>query len=408
MRTQPDIRALDAETWPAARDTMMTAFGDDESPEEARRWDTVAEFPRMFAAYEGDLPIGTAGAFSFTMSVPGGRCRAAGVTMVSVLPTHRRRGVLTRMMRHQLGDIRERGEEPLAILVASEPGIYGRFGYGIGAYEQHMRIPRDPRALRVPPGIDEVTLRFADLESALPAVENVYARCVNERPGLVERDERWARFLNANDTWNHGGASVRCVLAERAGEVVGYARYHRTSEPRPGEPGGIVKVRDVFAVDPAAYAAVWRFLLDMDLTVTALVRRPVDDPLTYLLTNPRRAVPRVADASHVRLVDVGRALAARTYRVPIDLVFEVDDTFCEWNAGRWRLSGDDRGATCERTTDTADIALGVRELASAYLGAVSPHVMAGSGEIDERRPGALDEFARAFSVPRAPFLAFDF
>lgn len=404
----PALRNLDDATWRAAYDTMVIAFGDTELIGDIERWHSVMEYPRTFAAYDGDLPIGTAGAFSFTMSVPGGRCPVAGVTMVSVLPTHRRRGVLTAMMRHQLDDIHERGREAVAVLTASEPGIYGRFGYGIGAATQRLRIPRDPHALRLPPGTAAVTLRFADLEAALPAVERVYARHIDDRPGLIERDERWARMVNANDTWNHPPTPVRCVLAERDGEVVGYARYHRSDEPVPGNPGGVVNVRDAVADDPAAYAEIWRFLLDQDLTSHVYAELALDDPLTYLLGHYRRTVPRVVDASYVRLVDVGRALAARTYRTPVDLVFEVRDTFCPWNSGTWRLSGDTTGATCERTGDAADLALGVRELGSAYLGGVSPHVMAGSGEIAEPRAGALEEFARAFTSPRAPSLAFGF
>jgi predicted acetyltransferase len=136
--------------------------------------------------------------------------------------------------------------------------------------------------------------------------------------------------------------------------------------------------------------------------------RPVDDPLLHLVNDVRRCELRVRDGMFVRLVEVGAALEARTYRTPVDVVLEVEDAFCPWNAGRWRLLGDRKGASCKRTDDDADLALSVRELGAAYLGGVSLGALAGAGRVRELRRGALGEAAGAFLSDVAPWLQHGF
>ncbi len=170
-----------------------------------------------------------------------------------------------------------------------------------------------------------------------------------------------------------------------------------------------MRLEDLAALDPASEAALWRFLFGIDLMTTLTVKgRPVDDAWQYLVSDIRRCRPRLRDALYVRPVDVGAALAARTYRIPVDVVFEVADDFCPWNAGRWRLSGDAKGASCERTSDAADLALSVRELGAAYLGGVPLTAPAAAGRVRELRAGALAEASVAFGSAVAPWLPHGF
>ncbi|SCD44092.1 Sterol carrier protein domain-containing protein [Streptomyces sp. di188] len=177
------------------------------------------------------------------------------------------------------------------------------------------------------------------------------------------------------------------------------------------------------ALDPAAGAALWRFLFDLDLTSTLLVRgRPVDDAWQYLVKDVRRCRPALRDALYVRPVEVGTALAARTYRAPEDVVLDVEDASCPWNAGRRRLSGDARGAVCEPTRDAAGLALSVRELGAAYLGGVSltslgaagrvrklrEGALRAAGRVRKLREGALAEASAAFGSDPAPWLPHGF
>ncbi|MEU0406676.1 GNAT family N-acetyltransferase [Streptomyces griseorubiginosus] len=406
-----DLRVLRQDDWDEWYDSLIRAFGGvPESAEERELWRELTERERSVGAWDGDRCVGTAGAFTFRLTVPGGAAvAAAGVTMVGVAGTHRRRGVLTSMMRRQLDDVHSWGE-PLAVLTASEPAIYGRFGYGVGTYHVNADIDTSRVRLSVPPGTDDVRLRYAAAADVLDACEAVYAQLVPRRPGMVARVPGWERLWVLDPESERGGASpLQCVVAERDGEVVGYVRYRVKADWEAAGPKGTVVVSDLEALDPAGHAALWRFLFDLDLTSRIDVRRrPVDEAWQYLVSDIRRCSVLVRDSLHVRLVDVGAALQARTYQTPVDVVLEVEDAFCPWNAGHWRLSGDTKGASCERTTDSADLSLSVRELGAAYLGGVSLVSLAGAGLVRELRQGALAEASVGFGSPVPPWLPHGF
>ncbi|MFG2800261.1 GNAT family N-acetyltransferase [Streptomyces pseudovenezuelae] len=406
-----DLRVLRQDDWDEWYDSLIRAFGGvPESAEERELSRELTEYDRSIGVWDGERCVGTAGAFSFRLTVPGGASvPAAGVTMVGVAGTHRRRGLLTSMMRRQLDDVRSWGE-PLAVLTASEPVIYGRFGYGVGTYNVNADIDTTRVRLSVPPGTDDVRLRYAAPADVLDACEAVYARLVSRRPGMVARIPGWERLWLLDPEGDRGGASpLQCVVAERDGEVVGFVRYRVKADWEAAGPKGTVVVSDLEALDPATHGALWRFLFDLDLTSRIDIRRrPVDEAWQYLVSDVRRCSLVVRDSLHVRLVDVGAALEARTYQTPVDLVLEVEDSFCPWNSGRWRLSGDAKGASCERTTDAADLALSVRELGAAYLGGVSLASLAGAGLVREVRQGALAEAAVGFGSAVAPWLPHGF
>ncbi|MEV0121874.1 GNAT family N-acetyltransferase [Streptomyces sp. NPDC050703] len=406
-----DLRSLAKDEWDTWYQTLDVAFGGvPESPDEQDLWRSLTECERSIGVWDGAACVGAAGAFSFRLSVPGGALvETAGVTMVGVAATHRRRGILTSMMRRQLDDVRALGE-PLAVLTASEPAIYGRFGYG--AATQHMKADIDTSRVRLstPAGTDDVALRYAKPADVHEACEELYARAVTRRPGMLARQPGWERLGLLDPKEDREGASpLQCVVAERAGELAGYVRFCVKPEWDWKGPKGVVRVRDIEALDPAAYAALWRFLFGIDLTSSVLAAsRPVDDPLLQLVSDVRRCDVSVRDSLYVRLVDVGAALAARTYQMPLDVVLDVDDAFCPWNAGRWRLTGDTKGASCERTEDAADLALSVRELGAAYLGGTSLSSLAGAGRVRELRQGALAEASPAFGSDVAPWLPHGF
>ncbi|MFF1718704.1 GNAT family N-acetyltransferase [Streptomyces sviceus] len=406
-----DLRVLRQDDWHEWYGSLVRAFGGvPESAEERELWRELTAYDRSIGVWDGERCVGTAGAFGFRLTVPGGASvPAAGVTMVGVAGTHRRRGLLTSMMRRQLDDVRSWGE-PLAVLTASEPVIYGRFGYGVGTYHVNAEIDTTRVRLSVPPGTDDVRLRYAAPADVLDACEAVYARLVPRRPGMVARIPGWERLWLLDPESDRGGASpLQCVVAERDGEVVGFVRYRVKADWEPAGPKGTVVLSDLEALDPATHGALWRFLFDLDLTSRIDARRrPVDEAWQYLVSDVRRCSLLVRDSLHVRLVDVGAALEARTYQTPVDVVLEVEDSFCPWNTGRWRLSGDTKGASCARTTDPADLALSVRELGAAYLGGVSLASLAGAGLVRELRQGALAEATVGFGSAVAPWLPHGF
>lgn len=408
MATQ--LRTLGPDDWHSWYGGFVRAFGEDGDPTDSDLWRGVLEFDRGLAAVDGDLIIGTSGTCSLRTAVPGGAVvPTGGLTMVSVAPTHRRRGVLRDMLRWQLDDTHRRGE-PLAALTASEPAIYGRFGYGVATQWLTVRVDTTRVRVAQPPGAEELRFRAADPKKALAECEALYARTVTTRPGMLERSPAWQRVQVADPPQErHGASALRCVLVERDGQLAGYARYHVTPRWTDGGADGQVRVEELVADAPAPYAALWRFLSEIDLTSKVIAtRRPTDDPLVQLVSDMRRCELRLRDSMHLRPVEVGAALAARTYQVPVDVVLAVSDSFCPWNEGRWRLSGDSTGAVCERTDAPAELALSVRELGAAYLGGVSLTAQAAAGQVTELRRGALGRASLAFGSDIDPFLPHGF
>ncbi|MFF0432131.1 GNAT family N-acetyltransferase [Streptomyces sp. NPDC004327] len=406
-----ELRVLDPAEWDRWYAVLELAFGGvPEADEERALWRELTEHERFLGAWDGDTCVGTAGAFTFRLTVPGGASvPAAGVTMVSVAGTHRRRGILTSMMRRQLQDVRAWGE-PLAVLTASEPAIYGRFGYGVATLAARAVVDTARVRLAVPPGTDAVSLRVTTPADALEATEAVYAALVAGRPGMLARRPGWERQALLDPPGERAGSSPRlCLLAERDGEVVGYAHYAVKPDWSFAGANGSVSVHRLTGLDPAAEAAMWRFLCSVDLTGRVNVHdRPVDDAWQHLVSDVRRCEPTLRDGLHLRIVEVAAALEARTYQAPVDVVFEVEDAFCPWNEGRWRLTGDAKGAVCARTRDAADLALSVRELGAAYLGGASLVSLAAAGRVRELRDGALTEASVAFGSPVAPWLPHGF
>jgi len=360
---------------------------------------------RGIGAYDGPDLVGIATAFSYRLSVPGATVPAAAVSWVGVLPTHRRRGVLSALMAHQLEGIRSAGQEPIAILWASEPQIYGRFGYGRATSLTGWRVPRDAAALGPQAPVDpSVALRLVD-PASWDLLAGVYATVARWRAGVPERDERWwRRAVRDLPDLRDGRSELRCVVAEGSdGGVRGYALYS-TKQDWEDFGQGEVSVREVLATDPAALSALYRYLFDLDLMGSAhLWNLPVDDPLQHWLTNPRTAKPSLGDALYVRLVDLPGALSARTYTRTVDVVLEVTDRDLPDNAGRWWLVGDPGGATCTPTDDTPDLVMETRDLGAAYLGGTSLAELAAADRVREARDGALAEASSAFAVTPAPW-----
>ncbi|WP_031158598.1 GNAT family N-acetyltransferase [Streptomyces durhamensis] len=406
-----ELRMLRPEEFDRWWDHLVRAFGGGPASSEERELDrSVTEFDRSLAVWDADAIVGTSGAFSFRMTVPGGAVvPTAGVTMVSVAATHRRRGILTAMMRRLLADAHAKGE-PLAALFASEPAIYGRFGFGTASFQIGADIDTGRVALALPAGTDEVRVRYAPPADVLKECEAVYAALVPRRPGMLARQPGWEQAgLLDPESERNGASALQCVVAERDGQVTGYARFRTKMEWGPSGHDGSVTLEDLAALDPAAEAALWRFLFGIDLMTTLTVRgRPVDDAWQHLVSDIRRCRLRLRDAGHVRLVDVGTALSARTYPAPVDVVLDVEDAFCPWNTGRWRLTGDAEGASCERTSDAPGLALTVRDLGAAYLGGVTLLSLAGAGRVRELRPGTLAQASVAFTSAVTPWLPHGF
>jgi len=363
------------------------------------------EFDRSLAAFDGGTVIGAAGAYSFMLSVPGGQVLpAAGVSLVGVLPTYRRRGVLTSMMRRQLDDVRDRGES-LAVLWASEAPIYSRYGYGRASWLLAYTIKRGEGALAGP--VDpSIRLRLVDPSDARPEMAKVYEEVMASRPGMFARGDAWWQRLVHDPAAERGGAGpLRCLLAEHNGEPHGYVLYSGQGKWEPTFlPEGVLTVRELMSSRPEADAALWGDLLSRDLIGEFRASlRPVDDPVRYQLADPRRLRSLLSDALWARITDVPVALARRAYAAPVDVVISVHDSLIPSNEGTWRLSAAGDTASCVPAAGSdSDVQLDVSALGAAYLGGTRLGALAGAGLVGGQ-PGAIRQLSAAMSWDPAPW-----
>jgi predicted acetyltransferase len=397
------IRNPAEEKWREAMSTASSVFGDELKDEDYERYSSTLVRERFYAAYDGDLPVGTAADFPFTLTVPGGELRAGGVTWVAVMPTHRRQGVLTQLMRRELDDLHERSE-PLAVLWASEAAIYGRFGYGVAAPHFEMGADRARFALRDDPG-PRGKVRALPLADAVDPCMHVYERLRALTPGFTARAREWwtAYRLADPEQWRRGASPKAAAVLELDDEPAAYAIYRVKHDWGAGFPKGEVRVVEALAASPAAERDLWRFLFGIDLTVRVESRLDPASPLPLMVIDARSLNLRYYEGLWLRIVDVAEALAGRSYATDAEVVLEVRDEFCPWNAGRWRV-----GAGVERTDANAELELDVADLASVYLGAFTFSRLAAAERVRELKAGALARADDLFRTPRPPYCPEDF
>jgi predicted acetyltransferase len=398
------LRAATPDEMTAFHRATSVAFGSIPSPADLKEWGHGLEPERTLAAFDGDAIVGTAGAFSFEMTVPGGSLvPTAGVTVVGVHPTHRRQGILRRMMDAQLDDVAARGE-PLAVLNASESVIYSRFGYGLASFITAWTLQTEGTVLSSP---STATGRFRLLEpkDALAVLPTLYDAARRRHIGEVTRPDVWWQKIVGERPDGQPPRKVFTVVHESAdGRADGFARYKVHEDWSNAIPAHTLDVLELYALDFEVDAALWQYLLDVDLVARVHARsRPVDEPLRFRLADPRRLVTtQVTDHLWVRVLDPAGALAARTYTGDDRIVLDLTDAFRPANNGSWAITPVGGGASVERTGTAPDLSLAAPELGSLYLGGVSATTLAHAGRVVEHTEGALARADRLFGVAPAP------
>ncbi|MEU7481417.1 GNAT family N-acetyltransferase [Lentzea sp. NPDC042327] len=391
------IRTIDRSDLDDFRRVFAWAFLDEPRDSE-HRWTKVLELDRTHAVFDGDEMIGTGGILSRELTVPGGALAPVGaVTVVGVKPGHRRRGVASLLMKTQLHQMHEAGDS-IAILWASEGGIYRRFGYGEHASSRSMMTM--PTRMPFHPGVrvGDARIRQVTRDEALPFMREVHDRVRRTRTGWLSRVERsWDVHLSDDESDRNGLSSYRYCLHPQ-----GYVVFRVKHEWDNSGPRNELHVRELACETEQAYADLYRFLLDVDLAARISFYTATDEPILHMVADPRKVRQELGDALWLRIVDVDRALPLRRYLSDVDSVLAVEDALCPWNSGRWRLTVKGGEAVVTRTEDPADVSLDIAALGSAYLGGVRLSVLARAHRVVEHTPGHVDALTLAFLNTHEP------
>jgi predicted acetyltransferase len=400
---QYPIHNITAEDQERFLKTLSIPFGMDPNPGMKARFRIAMEQAELRAGFDGEQMISTFGAYHLNLTVPGGNSvPTAGTTLVTVLPTHRRQGVLTAHMRQHFQEAYEQ-DQPLAALWASESHIYGRFGYGPAAETARITIQKAQAKLKEPVDL-RGSMRLVETEEALAIFPDIYRPIAKTRPGMFERSSDWwkVRMLADPEEMRRGATSHRRVLHVREGQAVGYAIYR--TNPSFSQKATELQLIELIGQDPLAERAVWQFLFGVDLidTITHW-NLPVDDPLVWWVEQPRELSRKLTDSIWVRPVNVVEALSRRRYGAAGELVFQFRDDFCPWNEGTFRLSATADGqGHCEKTQAAAELSLTPFTLGSIYLGGHSVRPLARAGLIPGS-PEALHQTEALFGWTVKPW-----
>ncbi|MFI7314730.1 GNAT family N-acetyltransferase [Streptomyces hygroscopicus] len=367
------------------------------------------DLSRTQGVFDGGRCVATFRSFAQRLTAVGGAdVPADAISNVTVSPTHRRRGLLNRMMEHDLRVAKERGDA-VATLIAAEYPIYGRYGFGPAAWvtEWQVDVPRAGLDPRHSTPVDGGRIDFADADEVRKLGPALHERLRSRQHGVIDRSDIWWQINTGQrqfpgNPWTEPfyvfyrspDSSVDGLLAYTADDHwEGNKRPHNTAT-----------VLGLTAVTPAAERALWHFLLSVDwVTRVNTGRRAPDDLLPLLLADPRAAqVTSYADWLWLRPLDVPRLLETRTYPIEGSLVLDLRDG-AGLAGGRYLLEAGPDGAACATTGRPADLTMDIGVLGTLWLGDESAVRLAALGRITEERPGAAALADRLLRTPRRPW-----
>ena len=387
-----EIRVPDESMWPGVVRNDGRAFGfvpTDELLVERRR---LVDLDRFRVAIDAGEVVGVAGSFGFDVTLPGGTTvPAAGVTWVSVAATHRRRGVLTRLMAEVHADADARGE-PVAVLYASEGSIYDRFGYGVATTMRFVEIARRNARLRPDLIPDPTAVRYADGDDARDHLERIWETARRQRAGEISRGAARHDLIADMRAKPQGAASAAFHLVHRNG----YASY-RITEKWHGDPDHRLEITEFVATTPQAHLDLWHTLLGVDLVGTIAARQlPSDEPLPLLLTDVRPFATTVSkDGMWAKVLDPAIAFGARSYGTADRLVIEADGV-------RWAIDTDGTESSCRKVRSRPDIVTDGASLGALLFGGVRPSVLARGRRLEARGDDVLRRADACFVTGPAP------
>ena len=403
-----EIRAINDDEVELFRTKLSRGFGGDlndkDDGEGEERFRAVTPLERARAAFDGSEMIGTLGCLPYEVTVPGGAIRMAGTTMITVQPTHRRRGALRALITDHLDDARAVGET-LAGLWASESSIYGRFGYGLATERYELEL--DAGAVRFSEGDVTGDVRLVEADEAAKLLPPLYERMLKSRPGALSRSAdywKWRRMYDP-EHWREGASARRYLIHRGPDGDDGYVTYRQKEKWEGFFAEGEIRIVELVANTPAAHGGLWKFLTSIDLfpKVTYWNQR-VDDELAWRITDPRRVVRKVWDGLWLRVLDVPAALSGRSYAIDGSIRVGVSDPMYPDNDGTYEVTSESGNSECRKVDGEADLFMNIDALGALYLGGHRLGPLARAGRVH----GTTDAIRRAdgfFGWDPAPWCA---
>ncbi|MGH3908665.1 MAG: GNAT family N-acetyltransferase [Pseudonocardiaceae bacterium] len=399
-----EVRTITDDEVPAWCAGLNTGFHNPAGDVDAEKRRPGLDLERTWGGFDGARVVATLRSFRSQLTLPGGGALdASAVTAVTTTSTHRRQGLASRLMAEEMAASVVRGEQ-LSILIPAEWGIYGRFGYGASTEHQTWTVDASAGRVRNPA---QGTVEYVDRDTARALAPEVYERHRAQRPGEISRPQRFWDVdfgILRYPSWSEAKPGLHVVARDPAGSAIGLARYRCTEKWQHRLPNGEAIVEIFLTSEPAADALLWHHLLSLDLVTRVRVEdRPADELVPWLLTDARHAQPSDrSDFLWIRPLDVAGMLSARSYLVAGQTVIEVVDA-TGLAGGRFVLDGGPDGATCVRTTASAELTLDVAALGSAYLGGYGVRTLAAAGLVDEHSTGAVARVDAMFRSPTTPW-----
>lgn len=400
--SSPDLDGDDVVAW---RSTFASIFSlPPGTPEEMEVARPVYRSQRLTGIRDDGRWVATFRSWAGDSAVPGGALTGHDptdtrtvstelVSSVGVAPTHRRRGLLTRLMADCLDRAAESGTA-VASLFASETAIYGRYGYGVATHVHDLTVDtRAARTWHAGAPADPGRLRLSDDDELAAVGPALFDAARRHMPGAVGRNEiSWLRQLERVPAGKQpDGPRMRAVHLDPAGVVDGYVRLRTEMKWTDGAPRNVAQVDDLVGSSPAVVAALWRFCVDLDLVATLKAEHRGHGELLPLLTLDTRAAraTQVLDGHWWRVLDTPAVLAARSWGAPGAVVIEVVDPGGPAQ-GRWSLDADAAGeATVTATTRSADVTMPVQTLPAVLTGVFDLAPLLAAGRLDEHTAGAV-------------------
>ena len=397
---QYEIRSISSEEFGEFSKSTATAFGDDQDAEYLSMKKSYFDFDRTIAVIDKNGIIGGCVSSPYLLNIPGGQVNVAAVADVSVLPNHRRKGLLTDMMRVQLSDVYEKGEW-FAALWAEESPIYGRFGYGIGSLHENWTLERQHNAFNT--NIDDKgTIEYINSTEITELLPPIYEQATIDIPGIIQRPENYWKVIEKDfESKRNNESKIQHVVYIQDKQINGYVSYRTAPHS--------ISVHELMGIDLSSIVALWRFCLDMDLRLQAQIyRRPLDDIFPLLLIDSGKLSRTIKEGLWLRLVNVREALAVRKYAIENNLVLRVFDSFCKWNDQTLELQTDGIESNCLPSNSKPDICISASDLASAYLGAIKFSTLLKCGRIQQETANAVHKADMMFSYKHTPWSPFYF